>query len=622
MVVTKKSESKQTEKHLWASEEHYRNTLDNMLEGCQIIGYDWRYMYINDAAASHGRRTKEELLGRTMMEVYPGIDKTLMFAKLRDCMKNRLPHRMENLFTFPDGSQGWFELSIQPVTEGIFILSLDITERRRIEEALRKSEQNFRNSLDGSPLGTRIVNAEGELLYANQAILDIYGYSNVEELKATPTKQRYTPQSYAAYQARKEKRKLGKPIPFNYEIHIVRRDSEVRHLAVLRKEVLWDGKKQFQSLYQDITERKQAEELLSTLTDSSPIGIYIVQNGKFQYVNPQVQRLLGRSQEELLGTDSSSYVLPKDTDLVRGNAIRMLKGERVYPYKYRVVNKAGKIKWVMESVTSIQYRGSRAVLGSFMDITQRKQVEKKMFEYEELDRLKSDLLSTVSHELRTPLATIKGYSTMLLDYDRRLKRDEKREHLSSIDRAADRLTELVEHLLDMSRLEAGLLKLERRPTSISKLIKEAVNDAKLRTHNHKMVLNLAKRLPKVNGDARRIRQVLDNIIDNALKYSKEGTEVVVSAQRVRRKLFICVADQGIGIPAKDLERVFDRMYCIEQRLTPQVGGVGLGLAICKGLVKAHGGRIWAVSEPGKGSTFYFTLPIKNKAEGQNHGEEA
>ncbi len=239
---------------------------------------------------------------------------------------------------------------------------------------------------------------------------------------------------------------------------------------------------------------------------------------------------------------------------------------------------------------------------------ERQQLERKVVEYEELDRLKSDLLSTVSHELRTPLAAIKGYTTMLLDYDRRLRCEEKQEHLQSIDRATDRLTELVDHLLDMSQLNAGLLKLEKQPISISKLIREAVAEAKLTAPRHQIVLNMRKGLPRVNIDAKRIRQVLDNLIDNACKYSKEGSSVVVQAHRGGSELHISVADQGIGIPAGDLERVFDWMYRIEKRL-PQEEGLGLGLSISKGLVQAHGGRIWMESEEGKGSKCSFTLPL-------------
>lgn len=246
--------------------------------------------------------------------------------------------------------------------------------------------------------------------------------------------------------------------------------------------------------------------------------------------------------------------------------------------------------------------------------TERRRVEEKlqmkMFEYEELSKLKTNLLSTVSHELRTSLATIKGYSTMLLDYDRKLRGDEKREHLGAIDRATDRLTELVDHLLDMSRLDAGLLKLETEPTNISRLIMETVAEAELRAPNHKMVLKVRKRLPRVNIDAKRVRQVLDNLIDNAIKYSENGTKVVVQAETKAQELVIRVIDQGRGIPAADIDRVFNPMYRIERRLAQDPGGIGLGLSLCKGLVEAHDGRIWAESEEGKGSTFSFTLPLE------------
>jgi PAS domain S-box-containing protein len=128
---------------LEAGEERYRLTVDNMLEGFQIVGFDWRYLYVNDAAARHGRQTKDALLGRTMMEAYPGIEQTAVFAALRRCMEARVPQQIENEFSFADGTRGWFDLSIQPVPQGIFILSMDITERKRAEESLHALSQRL-----------------------------------------------------------------------------------------------------------------------------------------------------------------------------------------------------------------------------------------------------------------------------------------------------------------------------------------------------------------------------------------------------------------------------------------------------------------------------------------------
>ena len=256
------------------------------------------------------------------------------------------------------------------------------------------------------------------------------------------------------------------------------------------------------------------------------------------------------------------------------------------------------------------------------DITERKQAEEQAREADtlrELDRLRTELLANISHELRTPLASIKGYATMLLDYDQRLKRDEKREFLETIDKNTDRLVELIEQLLDMSRLNTGILAIDKAPTTINKLCREVIAEAQVRSPDHRVSLELPGRLPRVNIDARRIQQVLENLIGNAIKYSEAGTEITVTARRVERELLVSVTDQGVGIPEKDLPRVFERKFHAEPRQIPGVGGVGLGLSICKGIVEAHGGRIWIESEEGKGTKCFFTLPLYTQP-GDSHGK--
>lgn len=389
--------------------------------------------------------------------------------------------------------------------------------------------------------------------------------------------------------------------------------------AIEKQRLVMENRRLYQEARRELAERRNAEERFEDLSYRSPMGVYIVQDGRYLYTNPQLQSFLGYSEEELLGTDPLKYVHLDDRDIFRENVTRMLAAELIQPYEYRIINKAGSVGWVMETVTTIQYQGRLATLGNNIDITEHKQLETKMVEYEELDKLKTNLLSTVSHELRTPLAVIKGYSTMLLDYDRRLPEGEKQQHLRSIDRATDRLTELVDHLLDMSRMDAGLMKLEKVPTKISVIIKEAVSDARLTAPVGKVVSHVRNGLPTVAVDARRIRQVLDNLIDNAIKYSDNESGVVIEAEYTDAELCISVSDKGIGIPPEDIERVFDRMYRAEQRLTQGSKGLGLGLSVCRGMVEAHGGRIWAESQVGVGSTFYFTLPLVNEGEEERCG---
>jgi PAS domain S-box-containing protein len=200
------------EKALKEVENRLQISLDSMIEGCQIIDYDWRYVYVNAAAAKQGRKTKEELLGYTMMQVYPGIDRTEMFSHLRNCMTNRVPHQMDNEFTFPDGSKGWFKLHIDPVPGGVLILSMDITKNKEIEaeidkyryrleevvaqrtaECAKANEELTREIqehqkmeeglklraiiLDNSREAIFLVNTKGDFAYANEAASKAYGYS-------------------------------------------------------------------------------------------------------------------------------------------------------------------------------------------------------------------------------------------------------------------------------------------------------------------------------------------------------------------------------------------------------------------------------------------------------------
>lgn len=229
--------------------------------------------------------------------------------------------------------------------------------------------------------------------------------------------------------------------------------------------------------------------------------------------------------------------------------------------------------------------------------------------YEEMDKLKSDLLSMVSHELRTPLATIKGYSTMLVEYNDRLENDEKTRSLVSIDKATDRLVTLVDQLLDMSRMNAGLLKLEKDLADPAMLIQQTLAEARLRVPDYRLEADVPVGLPLVRMDVNRIRQVLDNLVDNAIKHAANGKVVTVSARCHDADLVVSVTDHGPGIPAHELEAIFERMHRVEQRQGQQAQGLGLGLSICKGLVEAHGGRIWAESKLGQGSRFVFTLPL-------------
>ena len=222
----------------------------------------------------------------------------------------------------------------------------------------------------------------------------------------------------------------------------------------------------------------------------------------------------------------------------------------------------------------------------------------------ELDRAKSALLSAVSHELRTPLASIKGYVTSLLAEDVAWDEATRREFLTIISQETDRLQRLVSNLLDMSRIEAGALTIRRDAYVLADIVQRALRS--LPTNDHPISLDIPEGLPPVDVDAARIEVVLRNLLENAFKYTPRGMPVRVEARLREDVVEVRVADRGPGIPPEHREHIFDRFYRMPNG---RVGGAGLGLAICKGFVEAHGGTIWVEDKPEGGAVFAFTLPI-------------
>ena len=478
------------------------------------------------------------------------------------------------------------------------------------ESALRQSEEKFSKAFAASPDIIIISDMkDGRYVDVNESFINATGYKREELIGRTVD-------DFNIFTSTEDQERMVSLIQEtgsfrNEEFNFRMRSGEIRTWLCSAEIINIGPDSCIIAVSTDITERKQSEELIRTISHSSPLGIFIVQNDKFVYTNPQLQKLTGYHEDELLNKDLLDIVAIEDTDVVKSSTLFTLQEDSPYPCEYRIINKNGQIKWVLQTISAIHFQGQAAILGNLMDITERKYLERKVIEYEELNKMKTDLLATVSHELRTPLATIKGYSTMMMDYFPRLNLKEKKDYLKSIDHSTDRLSMLVDNLLDTSRMEAGLLKLEKRSTSVAKLVKAITNEAEVRAKGHQILTRMDKDIPDIGIDAKRIRQVMDNLINNAIKYSPEGTRVTVAVENKDNEILLSVSDQGPGIPPEEVNNVFDRMYRIEQRLYSGVDGLGLGLYICRRLVEAHGGQIWVESTLGKGSTVFFTLPLEN-----------
>jgi len=242
----------------------------------------------------------------------------------------------------------------------------------------------------------------------------------------------------------------------------------------------------------------------------------------------------------------------------------------------------------------------RGAITVFHDITRLK----------ELEKIRQDFVANVSHELRTPLTTIKGYAETLLEGA--LKEEVAFQFVQIIKRHTDRLAKIVEDLLMLSKIESKEFQLKVEVISLQDLIDDVIDFVKEPAEKRKISVS-RNEIPSslaLKADRSYLEQVLTNLLDNAIKYTPEGGRVTISAiEKDQREIQFSIEDNGIGIPREDIPRIFERFYRVDKGRSQDLGGTGLGLSIVKHLVQAHGGRVWVESQLGKGSTFYFTLPL-------------
>ncbi|MCG2786671.1 MAG: sensor histidine kinase KdpD [Anaerolineae bacterium] len=223
------------------------------------------------------------------------------------------------------------------------------------------------------------------------------------------------------------------------------------------------------------------------------------------------------------------------------------------------------------------------------------------------EKLQNALLNSISHDLRTPLVSITGALTSLETQSDNLTENARRSLVETAREEAERLNRLVGNLLDMTRLESGALNVKRELADMQDLLGASIGQMESRLTGRKLQVDVPENIPLVAIDFVLIVHVLNNLLDNALKYSPENSPLMINARHVEDEVQICVQDEGIGIPPDELERVFDKFYRVQR--SSQAAGTGLGLAICRGIVEAHGGRIWAENYPSGGTAIYFSLPL-------------
>jgi PAS domain S-box-containing protein len=638
-----------TEEALRQSEERFRSLIENLPLGMSITSPEGQILMMNKAMLKmRGYDSLEELKQIPLSERWVNPEKRdrwLALVKEKDIVED-----FEIQLRRKDGSLLWTSFnSIHLLTgtgEQIINVVQDITERKRAEETLRKSEERFRNLVENLPFGISVTSFDGQLLMANKAVLKMRGYDSEAELIHTPVSKRY-------YDPKEREQWLKlvheKGRVENFEVRLTRKDGSVfwGSLASI-PEITSDGEEQVITVSQDITERKQAEETLRkseerfrSLIENLPIGVAISSsiNGEFVIVNKALQEMRGyESREEFMNLPTEErYYDSKDRD--RWLAILNEKG-KVENFEIRLKKKDGSFMWAsFTTIPQTNDSGELQIVNVIQDITERKNMEETLREtYTHLDiqneqliaqqkelmvkteeveratKLKSEFLANMSHELRTPLNVIIGFSELLVDEVPGKINNDQRQCLTDILNSSQHLLDLINEVLDISRVEAGKVEFKPGSVSIKGLISSLTRTMMpiLTPRKQTIEIEINNDLPPVYADQPKLEQVLRNLVDNASKYSPNGSKLKIEAGADGDFCTVSIIDNGIGIKEEDMKRLFEPFSRLDSTLAKERGGTGLGLTVVKQIVEKHGGRIWVESEYGQGSRFSFTIPFESK----------
>jgi len=407
----------------------------------------------------------------------------------------------------------------------VMVLNADITDRKRAREALSKSEATLKSIFRAAPIGIALVN-QHLMGWVNDQMTKMTGYA-ADELVGQSTRILYETAAEfkrVGQRAVESRRQRGKS---TMETRWLGKDGRAIDVLLSTSPVdpaAADADVIFTAM--DITEFKQAAEAFKSLVYSAPIGIFIAQGGKFKLVNPGLLKLTGYNEDELLGKDALRYVPAEFKETVRTQIIQMLKGQRSAPCEFQMVTKGGEPRWVVETVTSIQYEGKRAALGFFMDVNEQTMLKNQFLQAQKMEAV-GRLAGGVAHDFNNMLTAIMGYSEIVMMSFR--EDDPIYLHLEGIRKSADRAATLTRQLLAFSRkqlLQPRVTNLNTVITDLEKMLRRLIGE------DINLILDLDPALKAVEADPGQIEQVIMNLVINARDAMPRGGKVTIQTANV------------------------------------------------------------------------------------------
>ena len=618
-----------------------QDTIDLSPDAYLLADRHARLYDVNEAACRLLGYEREELIGRSGMDLISPEDRDRLVGRNARRQHPGEVHVVERVIRRKDGTTVPVEMSSNMLPDGRWqAFARDITERRRVahererllaherqarraaEEAnvkLRESEQRFRLTIDGAPIGMALVALDGRFVRVNHALCEMTGFS-AEELLTLNTQVLVHPNDRDEHLDLGHQLLEGQNPRYQRETRYIRKDGSVID-AMVSGSVLRgpDGApRYFIAQMEDITDRKRAAEALrfseakfSGIVSIAAAAIISVDaDQRITLFNDGAQTIFGYTPQEALGMALEQLIPERLRAVHREHFDRFVADDepaRTMAARQEIfgLRKDGQEFPAEASISKVTVGSTTFFSVVLHDISYRKSVEAAL---QRAVAARDEVLGIVAHDLRNPLSTIIA-STQLLE--RPEPEPERRDPTTRlmITRSAQRMNALIQDLLDVAMVEAGQMKIDQVRLDAGDLVREVV-EAQLplaATAKIELRVDAAREPLEVMGDRNRLMRVLDNLIGNAVKFTRAGGSVVVAVAVKKQEVVVSVRDTGPGIDPEGVAHVFDRFWQAAGQAKRL--GAGLGLPIARGIVEAHGGRMWVESTLGSGSTFYFAIPI-------------
>jgi PAS domain S-box-containing protein len=637
-------------KNLQESEERLRGFMDAATEGFLLFDSELNYIMINEAGMKYfppGTRL-EEVVGKNILAINLGLEEIGRYDQYLKVIETGEPFLADDLVPHPKLGDVRLTVRAFKVGDGLGMTAADITERVRVEEALRESEEKFRTLLESAPEGIMIVDGDGHIVLVNVKAEEMFGYKQAELLGQPleillPDRFR---NAHVRHRADYLSNPQSRPMGLGPDLVGQRKDGTEFPADIGLSFIETKDGILIMSFITDITEHKQIEEILAqernllrTLIDNLPAFVYVKDvESRFILNNIPHARSMGKTPEEIIGdTDFDHFPREMAEKFYADEQALISSGKSLINVEELSLGETGEKIWASTTKVILQDRQGKAtgLVGITRDITARKREEEELQQAKEAaeaaNRAKSAFLANMSHELRTPLNGILGY-TQMLKRDQNLT-EKQQDGIDIIHRSGEHLLMMINDILDLSKIEAEKMELQPLEFHLPEFLKAIAEDVYIQAKQKGIAFTyeVVSALPAaVQADDTRLRQVLLNLLSNAIKFTERGevtlkvgvighTDPVVSSfvpghsslakdKGQRTKLRVQIEDTGIGIEPENLDKIFSSFQQVGSRHS-KVEGTGLGLAISKRLIEMMGGELKVESRSGEGSVFWFELGL-------------